>query len=408
MKSPLPGGLSRRDLLRAGVALPAVAALPLPFARAAGLAPADPQGRVLVVVQLTGGNDGLNTVVPWADDRYHRARPVLAVPEAQVVRLTDDTGLHPALAALRPVWDEGRLAVWRGVGPPRTDRSHFRSMEVWHTASLDEPAPTTGWVGALARAADGQGSLPVVRAGGRDLPLALAGAPSQAPALASLDDVLLETAGRAAAGARRARLRRACCDLEARGGQAGLLAAAFADAFDCSDRLRELHADARGDFPPGELGRGLELAALLVGARLGVRVLYVTQGGYDTHARQSGSHPDLLRELGNGLAAFDQRLAQQGDRARVAVLVFSEFGRRIRENASGGTDHGAGNPVLALGQPVLGGVHGVAPDLAGDGAGDVPVTLDFRHLYAAGLQWLEVPAADVLPGAFEPAPAFRG
>lgn len=406
MSAVRPAGLSRRDVLRVGMALPAVAALPLPFARAAGLLPADPAGRVLVVVQLTGGNDGLNSVVPFADERYHRARPVLAVPEGQVLRLTGDTGLHPALAALRPAWDEGRLAVWRGVGPPRTDRSHFRSLEVWHTASLDEPAPAGGWLGGLARAAGGEG-LPVVRAGGRDLPLALAGGPSQAPALASLDDVLLETAGAGAPAARRARLRRACSDPAARDGQAHLLAEAFADAFDCSDRLRELHAGARGEFQAGELGRGLELAALLVGARLGVRVVYVTQGGYDTHARQAASHPDLLRELANALAAFDRRLARQGDRGRVAVLVFSEFGRRIRENASGGTDHGAGNPVLALGEPVIGGVFGAAPDLSGDGEGDVPVTLDFRSLYAAGLQWLEVPAGAVLPGAFEPAPLFR-
>ncbi|MBM3984990.1 MAG: DUF1501 domain-containing protein, partial [Planctomycetes bacterium] len=139
----------------------------------------------------------------------------------------------------------------------------------------------------------------------------------------------------------------------------------------------------------------------------GVRTLYVTQDGYDTHARQAGSHRDLLRELAGALAAFDRRLAQQGDRGRVAVLVFSEFGRRIRENASGGTDHGAANPVLVLGEPVRGGVFGAPPDLSGDGGGDVPVTLDFRHLYAAALAWLDLPAAAILPGAFEPAPVFR-
>lgn len=401
-------GLSRRDLLRGGVALAAVPGLPLPFARAAGLAPADPEGRVLVVLQLTGGNDGLNTVVPWADDRYHAARPVLAVPRAQVVPLTDDTGLHPALAALRPAWDEGRLAIWRGVGPPRGDRSHFRSLEIWHTASLDEPAPATGWAGALAREAGQPGELPVVRAGGRDLPLALAGAPAQAPALSSLDDVLLEAAGVGPAATQRERLRRACSGGAGRTGLCAGVAEGYADAFDCADRLRALRSDARGDFPAGELGRGLELAALLVGARLGLRLVYVTQGGYDTHARQGGSHPGLLRELAAGLAAFEARLSAQGDRDRVAVLVFSEFGRRIAENASGGTDHGAGAPVLLLGAPVRAGVHGAAPDLGGDGQGDVPVTLDFRHLYAAALDWLEVPASRVLPAAFEPAPAFAG
>src|SRR5262249_19053543 len=152
--------------------LPALATLPRPLASAAGLLPADPEGRVLVVVQLTGGNDGLNTVVPYADDLYHRARPVLAVPAAQGGRLSDGTGLAPAPSPLAPPGDEGRLAVGRGVGPPRPDRSHFRSMEIWHTASLAEPAPATGWVGALAQQSRGEG-VPVVRAGGRDLPAAL-------------------------------------------------------------------------------------------------------------------------------------------------------------------------------------------------------------------------------------------
>ena len=398
-------GVSRRDVLKCTALLPGLVALPRPFAGAAGLLPADPEGRVLVVVQLTGGNDGLNTVVPYADDLYHRARPVLAVPPAQVVPLTDDTGLSPALFALGPLWDEGRLAVVRGVGPPQPDRSHFRSMEIWHTASLADPAPATGWIGALAQQRRGEG-VPVVRAGGRDLPAALAGAPTQAPALSSLDDVLIDSAARGPAQPQRARLQRACC-APGRQGEAAWLADACVDAFDCAERLHALRASARGEFPGGELGRGLELAALLVGARIGLRVLYVTQDGYDTHARQQGTQTALLRDLGAALAAFDARLAAQGDRDRVALLVFTEFGRRIHENASGGTDHGAANPVLLLGEPVRGGVHGTAPDLSGGEEGDVPVTLDFRHVYAAALDWLGVTPSAVLPEAFAPAPLLR-
>ena len=398
-------GVSRRDVLKCSALLPALTTLPRPLASAAGLLPADPEGRILVVVQLTGGNDGLNTVVPFADDLYHRARPVLAVPPSQVVRLTDDTGLSPALSALSPLWDEGRLAVVRGVGPPQPDRSHFRSMEIWHTASMADPAPATGWIGALAQQSRGEG-VPVVRAGGRDLPAALAGAPVQAPALSSLDDVLIDSAARGPAQPQRARLQRACC-AAGRQGEAAWLADACLDAFDCAERLHALRASARGDFPGGELGRGLELAALLVGARLGLRVLYVTQDGYDTHARQQGTQSALLRDLGAALAAFDARLATQGDRGRVAVLVFTEFGRRIHENASGGTDHGAANPVLLLGEPVRGGVHGAAPDLSGGEEGDVPVTLDFRNVYAATLDWLGVTPSAVLPGVFDPAPLLR-
>jgi len=401
-------GLSRRDLLISSASLPALAALPRPLARAAGLLPVDPAGRVLVVVQLTGGNDGLNTVVPFADDDYHRARPVLAVPPAQALRLTDDTALHPALAPLLPLWDEGRLAVLRGVGPPRPDRSHFRSMEMWHTASTDEPAPATGWLGAVSRELEGAAGLPAVRAGGRDLPLALAGARTQAPALVGLDDVLIEAAGRGGAAAQRERLRCACC-AGGRAGEAAWLADAAGDAFDCAERLALLRGAARGTFPGGELGRALELVALLLGARVGLRVACVTHDGYDTHARQQAGHAALLRDLSAALSAFDGQLTAQGDRARVAVMVFSEFGRRVRENASGGTDHGAGNPLLLLGEPVAGGVHGAPPDLRGDDdEHDVPVTIDFRRMYAAALEWLGVPSAAVLPDHFAPVPLLTG
>ena len=399
-------GLSRRELLCCGAALPAAAlCLPQPFARAARLLDSDVEGRVLVVVQLTGGNDGLNTVVPHADDAYRRARPVLALPAAQIVRLTDDTGLHPSLAPLRGPFEEGRLAVVRGVGPPQPDRSHFRSMEIWHTASLQEPAPATGWVGAAAPRL-GAG-VPVVRAGGHDLPLAVAGGAVQPPALAALDDLLLRTAGGSSAATQRGRLERACASHAGRRGEAAWLADSTREAFDVADRLRALRGTVR-ELPGGDLGRALGLVAALVGARLGLRIAYVTHEGYDTHARQADAHATLLRELGAALAGFDARLAEQGDRGRVAVLVFTEFGRRVRENASGGTDHGAGNPVLLLGGPVRGGVLGEAPDLSGDDEHDVPVTLDFRRIYAGALSWLGVPPDAVLPERFEPLPVLMG
>jgi len=398
--------ISRREFLCCGAALPAAACLPAPFARAANLLDGDVEGRVLVIVQLTGGNDGLNTVVPWADDDYHRARPVLALAADKVVRLTDDTGLHPSLAPLRPIFDAGRLAIVRGAGPPHPDRSHFRSMEIWHTASEADPAPARGWVGA-AGGRLGAG-VPVIRAGARDLPLAVAGGGMQPPALKSLDDLQVAAAGSGPARTQHARLARACTAHVGRAGEAAWLAEAADAAFDMSDRLAALRSTAREDLPGGELGRALGLVSLLVGARLGLRIAYVTHDGYDTHARQVAGHAALLRELGSALAGFDARLAEQGDRGRVAVLVFSEFGRRVHENASGGTDHGAGAPLLLLGEPVRGGVLGDPPALAGDDERDVPVTLDFRHAYAAALAWLGVPPASVLPGDFAPLPVLAG
>jgi uncharacterized protein (DUF1501 family) len=391
-----PGGLTRRGLLRASVALQLLAAGPGVLVRAAMAQGRDDESeRVLVVVQLTGGNDGLNTIVPFANDAYHRARPVLAVPAATVVRLDDEAGLHPALADLEPLWQEGRLAVLRGAGPPSPDRSHFRSMEMWHTGSTDETPPHAGWLGTAVRGLPAGAPLPAALLGDRNLPLALAGAPSPVPAIPTLKAMDIDAGGPVRS------LRHACCETAGREEQAARVAQAYRAAFECSERLQRLGSggDAVG-FPAGDPGTGLRLAAQFIGARLGTRVLYVTQGGYDTHAGQERDHPGLLRALAGALAAFQEQLEAQGDGARVLTVVFSEFGRRVRENASGGTDHGAANPVLLVGRPARGGIHGKAPDLeAGDG--DVPVTTDYRRLYATLLDWMGLDAATVMPGTHE-------
>ncbi|MCB9898769.1 MAG: DUF1501 domain-containing protein [Planctomycetes bacterium] len=391
---------SRRDLLRAAAALPVLRALPA-FGRAWHASAADDE-RVLVVVQLTGANDGLNTVVPYGDDRYHRARPVLALDPARLVRLDDHTGLHPALAALEPLWDEGRLTVVQGVGLPVPDRSHFRAMEIWHTASLAETPPSRGWIGAFADGFARGGALPVARLGGRDLPLALAGAASQAPAIEKVGDLLLSPVGDGSSTAARS-WQTALTDPAGRSGEAAFLAAAYEAAFGCARRLERL--PRAGDLPGGALGRAFDLAARVLGARLGARVLYLTHGGFDTHARQADTHADLLRELGDALAGFDARLRAQGDAERVTVLVFSEFGRRVAENASQGTDHGAGAPVLLCGAPLRGGLLGSRPDLAHED-GDVPTTCDFRRVYATLLEWLGVDVEAVLAFRPEPLPLF--
>lgn len=401
-------GPTRRDLLWGAAALPVLAALPAPLARAALLPRIGSKGdRVLVVVQLTGGNDGLNTVVPYRDDDYHRARPVLAVPAPQVVTLDDRVGLHPALSRLTDAWERGELAVVQGVGYPDPDRSHFRSMEIWHTGRVDDRPPTSGWLGRSADTlvADGDGGLPVARLGGRDLPLAVAGAASQVPALAGTKDLSLRYAGRAQAAA----LLEDLCAPELRLDPGALgVAEVFRDAFDASRRLEAIgRQPSASGFPGSGVGKGLELAARLIGAGAGARVLYVTQGGFDTHANQQRDHAPLLRDLGAALAAFQEQLRRQGDAGRVVTFVFSEFGRRVAENASGGTDHGAGAPALLLGEPVEGGVHGAPPDLSGRESADVPYTTDFRRLYAALLGWMGLRPKDVLEASFAPLPLLR-
>ncbi|MGQ0554083.1 MAG: DUF1501 domain-containing protein [Planctomycetota bacterium] len=397
---------SRRELLKVTASLPLLALLPSSLRRAAALAgPPDAAERVLVVVQLTGGNDGLNTVVPWADDRYHAARPVLAVPRGTVLKLDEHYGLHPALGVLQPLWEQGQLAHVQGVGCPQPNRSHFRSLEIWHTARTEETPPTLGWLGAAAAQWPAGPGLPLVRVGERDLPLALAGASSPVPALASLEDLEVSTVGSASKSRQRALLRECCQRLDGRAALSEQIARAYEAAFDCAQRLQELHMPAgAGGFPPTDLGRALRLAAQLIGARLGSRVLYATQGGFDTHAGQGRSHPALLRELAGALSAFQEQITLQGDAPRVLTVVFSEFGRRVHENASGGTDHGAGNPVLLLGSPVRGGAYGPRPDLSGALDEDVPVSLDFRRVYATACTWLGLDSSAVLPERFEALP----
>ncbi|RKY19139.1 MAG: hypothetical protein DRQ55_11390 [Planctomycetota bacterium] len=385
-------GPTRRALLAAGALLPFSTSV---FARAAGALSRSAGERVLVVLELVGGNDGLNTLVPFADDRYHRARPVIGLDAGRVRPLTASMGLSPALSDLEPIWDRGELALIQGVGPPESTRSHFRSREIWHTARMDDPAPNVGWLGRAASAFS-SGSLPMLRVGAREASLALAGAAGEVPTLATLSDLeLLEPPPGP-------QLDLLCGSTLGRSGSRAELARAMSEARQLSAQLSGLdEAQIRLAGTNGGLGRTLGLAARLIGARLGTRVLYVTHDGYDTHARQLASQSANHRELGQALAAFCDQLAAQGDGSRVVTLVFSEFGRRVAENAGAGTDHGAGGPVLLLGQRVAGGMLGDDPDLEGELDHDVPVTLDFRRVYADVLTWLGLDPGAVLPGHHE-------
>jgi uncharacterized protein (DUF1501 family) len=390
-----PRHASRRELLAAGALLPFSTGILARAAAAAGALPGLAGERVLVVVELVGGNDGLNTVVPYIDDLYRRARPVVAIEPSRVVRLTSTMGLHPALSDLMEVWDQGALAVVQGVGPPEPNRSHFRSREIWHTARMDDPASTEGWLGRAAPSLS-QGDLPMVRVGELEASLALAGAAGEVPTLSSLADLEL------LAPPEGPNLDLLCGSTLGRQGARAEVARAMGDARRVAADLARID-DAQIGLPgtTDRLGRSLGLAARIIGAQLGTRVLYVSQGGYDTHAGQLPTQLANLRELGGALQSFQRTLGRQGDASRVVTLVFSEFGRRVAENASGGTDHGAGGPVFLMGEPVAGGMLGDDPDLDGPEDHDVPVTLDFRRVYTDLLDWLGVDTGLVLPGRFE-------
>ena len=368
------------------------------FARAAEASlVADSNDHVLVVLELAGGNDGLNTVVPFEDALYYKNRRRLGLPKGQVQKLNELVGLHPNMVSMAELFKAGELAIVQGVGYPRPDRSHFRSMEIWHTASTEAVAPSTGWLGRCLDSRD--------PAGGDQPPrgMSLTGSAPQAmlanhrvfPVVSQLDSFNQEDDAGAASG----QLRRKLTTGPDAGGPLGFLRRQSDAVYQMADRLKAATEKYKAgtEYPGGSLGDQLRRAAQIIAGRIGVRVLFASQDGYDTHANQLETHANLLGELSNALAAFRKDLTTQGVADQVVVMAFSEFGRRVDENASAGTDHGAASSLFLLGPKVNGGLVGKYPSLAELGEGDLVYNTDFRSVYATLLdRWLGCDARKVL------------
>jgi uncharacterized protein (DUF1501 family) len=374
---------------------------------AAGAEAAAKNDHVLVVVELSGGNDGLNTVIPFENDLYYKNRPTLGIAKDQVLKLGDAVGFHPSLAPLHELFQNGKLAVVQGVGYPRPDRSHFRSMEIWHTASTNTSVPTTGWLG---RVVDHVADKPdeqlygLVLSGG--LPQAFQADKVAVPVVAQLE--ALPSAGEGAPTKAQV-LKKLSTTSGSTVAPVDFLRSQAKAVYRAAEKLQNAAAKYQSSitYPEGELGPQLRRAAQILSADLGIRVLYATQGGYDTHAGQGPAHAALLDQLAQSLAAFQKDLDALKVADRVAVLVFSEFGRRVDENASQGTDHGAASNVFVLGGKVQGGLLGKHPSLAELGEGDLIFNTDFRSAYAALLDgWLGCPSEKLLGQKFDPLPLF--
>ena len=346
----------------------------------------------LVVVQLSGGNDGLNTVVPYDDDAYHRGRPTLAIGRRRALDLgapgDRKLGWHPAMDALHEVYGDGGLAVIPGVGYPNPSRSHFRSMDIWHTARPDDERVEDGWLGRALPApspterSPEPSTLSALHVGDGRLPLALGGE-VPVPSIQNIDflDGLASRRGR-----RMRRLLDSIHSVERSGGAESIrrLAVQTTRQLESLMELRERGVSV--DYPRSTLARRLRLTGQLIAGRFANRVYYLSQGGYDTHSRQADQHTGLLEDLSEGLAALYRHLEAEGASRRVVVLVFSEFGRRLAENGSEGTDHGAAGPVFVMSGLVRGGVHGEYPSLSTLEDGDLVHTVDFRRVYATLLE----------------------
>ena len=420
---------SRREFLRKGILFLAAGysapffltrtahAINQTFANAATASlPGVPDGRVLVVIQLGGGNDGLNTVVPHGVDDYYRARKQLAIPRDKVLKLNTTVGFHPNLTKLQELYDTGRVAVLQGVGYPNPDRSHFRAMEIWHTGDPVNEKVTYGWLGRyLDNACPGcdprQNQLnPMggINIGG-SMPPALQSARGTSIAFDNPDTfrwIPFTTDERDAkqTAATFEKLNRIVAQ-NLRNPQVArldFLSRVAMNADLSSDRLRAILAKSKGNqvsYPASSLGRQLQLVGRLIAGGMTTRVYYVSIGGFDTHANQAGTHERLLTEFAEASHAFQRDLDKQGNASRVVTLTFSEFGRRVAENASGGTDHGTAAPIFICGANVKGGLYGDHPSLAQADLdrGDLKFQTDFRSVYATALEnWLGAKSAPIL------------
>lgn len=418
--------LTRREWLKSAAGTPALLALapvvPSILARAAAAADAarERDGNVLVVLQLSGGNDGLNTVVPHADDAYGRNRSTLRLAERELHKIDDSLGFHPEFAAVSKLYQEGHASVIQGVGYPNNNRDHEAALRDWHTARPGEAACQTGWIGRAIDVAAGSGepAVPGVFVGPIATPFALHAEQQIVPAIHALDasqrqmlqrlrgqSLRWRQLGDAPAGASSPPGGNPLLDLASRNLQA---------AYAGGERLEAVlgQADGAAGYPPFQLASHLAAIAQLMRAELGIRIFFAELGGggiggFDNHANQRDNHAALLRQLSESVAAFVRDLQRAHLLDRVAVMTFSEFGRTLVENGRRGTDHGNAAPVLLFGGRLRGGLVGPHPSLERL-VGEAPEShTDVRRVYATMLdRWLGLDSQQILGQHYEPLDVF--
>jgi len=401
---------TRREFLRTTGLVAVGAAMPGFLARTMAAA-ATPDGhaaipgfkddRILVVVQLGGGNDGLNTVIPYADDNYYRVRPTIGIKKNEVLRLTDHAGLHPNLTALKGLADSGNLTVVEGVGYPNPNRSHFRSMEIWQTATDSNKYSQSGWIGRyLDNTCNGEAEPLAGVALGSERPQSFNGKKGFG---VSFQDPNTFGWNEGSGQAREDNFRKLNDVYRPHNDTLDFLRKVTANAVLSSDRVQEVSKKYKGgvQYPSDSFAAGLKTVAKMIAGGLPTRIYYVTLGGFDTHANQLGSHGSLMKRFAEGVAAFHKDLQEQGNADRVLTLTFSEFGRRVAENASGGTDHGTAAPMFIIGNANNAGMAGKPASLSDLDNGDLKYTTDFRSVYGSLLeQWLGCSSEMVLGRKF--------
>jgi uncharacterized protein (DUF1501 family) len=394
-----------KTTLKAGALVSFAADAPFSLVRAASAVPR--RDTVLVVLQLSGGNDGLNTVIPYADDAYHRGRPTLRQMARGAHKLDSHLAFHPRMEGFYRLYRDGLLTVVQGVGYPDADRNHPGGMHNWHTADPRAPKTQTGWLG---RAADrlwkpAEANVPAMFVGAIPQPFASNAGQVIVPSVRSPREFLSPSFPPAGRGV----------PAEPGVSWLDLLRRATVQIQDNNRRIESaMAASSSADYPRFQLAEELRAIAQLIRANLGVRIFFTELGGgniggFDNHAGQLGNHCSLVHQLSESVAAFIRDLQRDKLHERVLLMTYSEFGRTVRENGRRGTDHGLAQPVFLAGGRLKGGLCGAHPSLTDVEKDGLKFHTDFRRVYATALdRWLGLDSRDVLGASFEPVEVLRG
>ena len=366
------------------------------------------KNRTLVVVQLSGGNDGLNTLVPYTQQAYYNARPNLALDKSDVLQLNSDVALHPSMAALQSLYNDNHVAIVQGAGYPNPNLSHYESMTIWQTASPDETLQT-GWLGRYldtARSVDS--SINAVELDTLLSPTVV-GEKERATAIDSLRSFKIAPLTRQTQSSDEETIKALdsiqCSSCQEYNDLVNAMMEAGLDAMTASDVVRQAASNYETSvtYPTNDFANRLKLAAQVVSSSLKPTIIYLQIGGFDTHANQKTTQANLLKTVSDGISAFYRDMESKDKADDTLIMTFSEFGRRVHENGSQGTDHGTAEPMFLIGGRVSGGLYADYPNLSNlDSNGDLIHTVDFRQVYASVLQdWLGVDSTPVLSSQFQ-------
>ncbi|MBL8150120.1 MAG: DUF1501 domain-containing protein [Blastocatellia bacterium] len=404
---------SRRDFLKGSISLLSLSlASPKIFFSQSGsvFAQSGSPRNILVIVEMMGGNDGLNTFVPYTDQTYYSSRPTLAIPEANVLKVNERLGMNPALGKLKGLYDEGKVAIVQNTGYPQPDLSHFRSRAIYQRAdpTTQEANEQLGWLGKYGdlKLATTGNPLSLVNIGDEAVPKAFVADKVNTTSISSFEAYQFQTDAKYPTDRmNQTNSFKKTNSIESSDPEFVFIGDNGIDAIESADSLQagiKKYTPAV-EYPKDRLGPRLQMAAQIIAAELGSQIIYTSYSGFDTHSSQKEDHQELLTSFSDGISAFYNDLTRLNKADNVIVMAFSEFGRRVRENGSQGTDHGAAGPMMVIGNGIKGGLYGNVPNLSKlDNAGNLIFDIDFRSVYSTIVRdWLQADPTAVVGGNFE-------